>query len=52
MALMEEFIPGRGENLHDYLIPTIGDIPPMDRFWSKALRPWAPLAPRASASRR
>jgi CO/xanthine dehydrogenase Mo-binding subunit len=29
MALMEEFTPGRGENLHDYLIPTIGDIPPI-----------------------
>ncbi len=27
MALMEEFIPGKGENLHDYLIPTIGDVP-------------------------
>ena len=27
MALMEEFIPGVVENLHDYLIPTIGDIP-------------------------
>ncbi len=27
MALMEEFIPGVSENLHDYLIPTIGDIP-------------------------
>jgi CO/xanthine dehydrogenase Mo-binding subunit len=24
---MEEFIPGRTENLHDYLIPTIGDMP-------------------------
>ena len=21
MALMEEFFPGKGENLHDYLIP-------------------------------
>jgi len=30
MALMEEFTPGRGENLHDYLIPTIGDIPPIE----------------------
>ncbi|MBR9864859.1 MAG: molybdopterin-dependent oxidoreductase [Rhodobacteraceae bacterium] len=30
MALMEEFIPGRTENLHDYLIPTIGDIPPIE----------------------
>lgn len=27
LALMEEFHPGRGENLHDYLIPTIGDMP-------------------------
>ena len=27
MALMEEFHPGRAENLHDYLIPTIGDVP-------------------------
>lgn len=30
MALMEEFIPGRTENLHDYLIPTIGDVPPIE----------------------
>jgi CO/xanthine dehydrogenase Mo-binding subunit len=29
MALMEEFFPGKGENLHDYLIPTIGDVPPV-----------------------
>jgi aldehyde oxidoreductase len=29
LALMEEFIPGRTENLHDYLIPTAGDIPPI-----------------------
>ena len=29
MALMEEFTPGRGENLHDYLIPTVGDVPPV-----------------------
>ena len=27
MALMEEYIPGRTENLHDYLIPTSGDMP-------------------------
>ncbi len=27
MALMEEYIPGGNENLHDYLIPTIGDVP-------------------------
>jgi CO/xanthine dehydrogenase Mo-binding subunit/aerobic-type carbon monoxide dehydrogenase small subunit (CoxS/CutS family) len=30
MALMEEYLPGRTENLHDYLIPTIGDIPPIE----------------------
>ncbi|WP_291296556.1 molybdopterin cofactor-binding domain-containing protein [Elioraea sp.] len=30
LALMEEFFPGRNENLHDYLIPTIGDIPPIE----------------------
>jgi CO/xanthine dehydrogenase Mo-binding subunit len=29
LALMEEFIPGRTENLHDYLIPTAGDMPPI-----------------------
>ncbi len=29
LALMEEYVPGRTENLHDYLIPTIGDIPAM-----------------------
>ncbi|MFC3117570.1 xanthine dehydrogenase family protein molybdopterin-binding subunit [Jhaorihella thermophila] len=27
LALMEEFVPGRTENLHDYLIPTVGDMP-------------------------
>ena len=26
MALMEEFFPGKGENLHDYLIPTAPEI--------------------------
>lgn len=30
MALMEEYIPGRTENLHDYLVPTIGDMPPVE----------------------
>jgi len=27
MALMEEYLPGKTENLHDYLIPTFGDVP-------------------------
>jgi CO/xanthine dehydrogenase Mo-binding subunit len=30
LALMEEYVPGKTENLHDYLIPTIGDVPQMD----------------------
>ena len=29
MALMEEYISGRTDNLHDYLIPTAGDMPPV-----------------------
>ncbi|MCL5777770.1 molybdopterin-dependent oxidoreductase [Limibaculum sp. FT325] len=27
LALMEDYVPGRTENLHDYLIPTFGDVP-------------------------
>ena len=27
MALMEEYISGRTDNLHDYLIPSVGDMP-------------------------
>jgi CO/xanthine dehydrogenase Mo-binding subunit/aerobic-type carbon monoxide dehydrogenase small subunit (CoxS/CutS family) len=30
MALMEEFFPGTGENLHDYLIPSAGDVPEVE----------------------
>ena len=30
MALMEEYVPGRTDNLHDYLIPTIGDMPEIE----------------------
>ncbi len=29
LALMEEYISGRTDNLHDYMIPTFGDIPPI-----------------------
>jgi len=29
LALMEEYIGGRTDNLHDYLIPTAGDVPPV-----------------------
>lgn len=30
LALMEEYLPGVTENLHDYLIPTIGDVPEIE----------------------
>ena len=29
LALIEEYVGGRTDNLHDYLIPTAGDIPPI-----------------------
>ena len=29
LALMEEYHTGRTDNLHDYLIPTAGDVPPI-----------------------
>jgi CO/xanthine dehydrogenase Mo-binding subunit/aerobic-type carbon monoxide dehydrogenase small subunit (CoxS/CutS family) len=29
MALMEAYHSGRTDNLHDYLIPTVGDVPPI-----------------------
>ncbi len=32
MALMENYIPGRTENLHDYLIPTFGDVPAVENI--------------------
>jgi CO/xanthine dehydrogenase Mo-binding subunit len=30
LALMEEYLPGRSDNLHDYLIPTVGDMPDIE----------------------
>jgi aldehyde oxidoreductase len=42
LALMEEFVPGRTDNLHDYLIPTIGDIPPIDTILIERPDPLGP----------
>lgn len=42
LALMEEFIPGRTENLHDYLIPTAGDMPQIDVFLIEDPEPEGP----------
>ena len=43
MALMEEFFPGKTENLHDYLIPTIGDIPPVESILIEDPSPVGPF---------
>ena len=42
MALMEEYVPGRTENLHDYLIPTCGDMPRIDIVLVEDPEPLAP----------
>ncbi|WP_299420465.1 molybdopterin cofactor-binding domain-containing protein [uncultured Shimia sp.] len=43
MALMEEFHPGKTENLHDYLIPTIGDVPEIVSHLIEVPDPEGPL---------
>jgi aldehyde oxidoreductase len=43
MALMEEFFPGKGENLHDYLIPSVGDIPPVESILIEDPSPIGPF---------
>ncbi len=43
MALMEEYLPGRTENLHDYLIPTTGDVPPIESILIEVADPEGPL---------
>jgi aldehyde oxidoreductase len=46
MALMEEYIPGRTENLHDYLIPTIGDMPEITSIFIEKPEPEGPFGAR------
>ena len=43
MALMEEFFPGKGENLHDYLIPTAGDVPSVESILIEDPSPIGPF---------
>ncbi|HEX5795991.1 MAG TPA: molybdopterin cofactor-binding domain-containing protein, partial [Geminicoccaceae bacterium] len=43
MALMEEYLPGRTENLHDYLIPTFGDVPPIEVILIEDPEPLGPF---------
>ena len=42
LALMEEYLPGRTENLHDYLMPTFGDVPPIDVYLIEDPEPTGP----------
>jgi aldehyde oxidoreductase len=43
MALMEDFFPGKGENLHDYLIPSAGDMPPVESILIEDPSPIGPF---------
>jgi aldehyde oxidoreductase len=43
LALMEEYVPGRTENLHDYLIPTFGDVPRIEVILIEAPEPLGPF---------
>ncbi len=43
MALMEDYIPGRTENLHDYLIPTTGDMPEIKTLFIEVPDPEGPM---------
>jgi len=43
MALLEEYVPGRTENLHDYLIPTTGDVPPIESILIEVPHPQGPF---------
>jgi CO/xanthine dehydrogenase Mo-binding subunit/aerobic-type carbon monoxide dehydrogenase small subunit (CoxS/CutS family) len=42
LALMEEYLPGRTENLHDYLIPTVGDVPSIECILIEDREPLGP----------
>ncbi|MBS0525902.1 MAG: molybdopterin-dependent oxidoreductase [Proteobacteria bacterium] len=43
LALMEEYLPGRTENLHDYLIPSIGDVPEIECLLIEDREPLGPF---------
>lgn len=42
LALMEAYVPGRTENLHDYLIPTVGDVPTIECLLIEDAEPAGP----------
>ena len=51
LALMEHYINGRTDNLHDYLIPTVGDVPPIRVHLIEDPEPLGPFGAKGSASR-
>ena len=42
LALMEEYVSGRTDNLHDYLIPTAGDVPSITTWLVEDPEPLGP----------
>jgi aldehyde oxidoreductase len=42
LALLEAYVPGRTENLHDYLIPTVGDVPEIECILVEDAEPAGP----------
>lgn len=42
LALMEQYLPGRNDNLHDYLIPTVHDMPEVETLFVEAATPIGP----------
>jgi len=42
LALMEEYLQGVTENLHDYLIPTVGDMPKIETIFVEDPEPLGP----------
>jgi CO/xanthine dehydrogenase Mo-binding subunit len=43
LALMEEYLPGVTENLHDYLLPTVGDLPAIETILVEDPEPLGPF---------
>ncbi|MFQ6022696.1 MAG: molybdopterin-dependent oxidoreductase [Acidiferrobacterales bacterium] len=48
-ALMEDYVPGRTENLHDYLIPTFGDMPEIETLIIEDPEPLGPYGAKGVA---
>jgi CO/xanthine dehydrogenase Mo-binding subunit/aerobic-type carbon monoxide dehydrogenase small subunit (CoxS/CutS family) len=49
LGLMEEYLPGRNENLHDYLIPTFGDVPEVVNILIESNDPLGPYGAKGIA---